>query len=54
MLVERAVIVEVKAVDRLGPSHVGQLLNYLKAAGLRTGLLFNFGRPRLEYQRVVL
>ena len=54
ILVEGAVIVEVKAIDRLTASHVGQLLNYLKAAGLKVGLLLNFGRPRLGYQRVVL
>jgi len=54
LLVEKTIIVEVKAVDRLSLSHVGQVLNYLKAADLQIGLLFNFGRPRLEYKRVSL
>jgi GxxExxY protein len=54
LLVEKTIVVEVKAIDRLDPSHVGQLLNYLKAGGLQVGLLCNFGRPRLEYRRVLL
>jgi len=54
LLVENAIIVEEKAIDRLNLSHTGQLLNYLKAGGLRVGLLFNFGNPRLEYKRVLL
>lgn len=54
LIVEKAIIVELKAIDRLNSMHVGQLLNYLKAGGLHVGLLFNFGRPRLEYQRVLL
>ncbi|MGC8493355.1 MAG: GxxExxY protein [Syntrophobacteraceae bacterium] len=54
LLVERTIIVEVKAIERLNPSHIGQLLNYLKAAGLKIGLLMNFGRPRMEYRRVLL
>jgi GxxExxY protein len=54
LLVEKTIVVELKAIDRLNSTHVGQLLNYLKACGLRVGLLFNFGRPRLEYKRVLL
>ena len=54
LLVEGTVVVELKAVNQLNSSHVGQLLNYLKAAGLKVGLLFNFGRPRLEYRRALI
>jgi GxxExxY protein len=54
LLVEGTVVVELKAVSQLNSSHVGQLLNYLRASGLRVGLLFNFGRPRLEYRRVLI
>lgn len=54
LLVASLVIVEIKAIDQLAQSHVGQLLNYLKAGDLKVGLLLNFGRPKLEYRRVLL
>ncbi len=54
LLVDSLVIVELKAIDQLAQSHVGQLLNYLKASDLKVGLLLNFGRPKLEYRRVLL
>ncbi len=42
LLVEKRVIVELKAVERLEPIHNAQLLSYLKLSGLRLGLLINF------------
>jgi len=42
LLVERCVIVEVKAVKKLRPIHQAQILSYLKASGHRVGLLMNF------------
>ena len=54
LLVEKMIVVELKAIDRLDSSHVGQVLNYLRASRLNIGLLLNFGRPRLQYRRVVL
>jgi len=42
LLVEDAVIVEVKSVDRLAPIHQAQLLSYLKLSGCRVGLLIDF------------
>jgi len=54
ILVNQKVVVELKAVDQLTSSHIGQVLNYLRASGLKVGLLFNFGRPKLQFQRVLL
>ncbi len=41
-LVEHALVVEVKAVERLLPVHEAQLLTYLRLTGLPAGLLVNF------------
>jgi len=48
------IILEVKAVQGLGPSHIKQTLNYLAASRLPLGLLVNFGESSLKHQRVVL
>jgi GxxExxY protein len=42
LLVERRVVVEVKAIELLQPIHRAQLLTYLKILNLRVGLLINF------------
>jgi len=46
------VIVEVKAVKAVEGAAEAQLLNYLRATGLKVGLLINFG-PTMEYKRLV-
>ncbi|HMH42424.1 MAG TPA: GxxExxY protein [Pyrinomonadaceae bacterium] len=49
------IIAELKTCDRLGGRDEAQLLNYLKATGIRVGLLFNFGSSaQLEWKRYVL
>jgi GxxExxY protein len=47
LLVDDAVIVELKSVDQLAPVHEAQLLTYMKLARIRTGLLINFNQQRL-------
>lgn len=48
-----SVIVELKAIASLGDIEVAQVLNYLKATGLRVGLLPNFAPLSLDYRRLV-
>ena len=48
LIVEDAVIVELKCVDRIEPIHSAQLLTYLKAIDKRIGLLINFNVPVLK------
>ena len=47
LLVERQVVVELKAVSKLPDVATAQTLSYLKATGLKRGLLLNFGQQRL-------
>ena len=54
LLVEGAVLVELKAVRALDDIHRAQCPNYLKATGLHLCLLVNFGKTRLEVKRIVL
>jgi GxxExxY protein len=42
LVVDGAVIVEIKSIDALAPIHDAQVLTYLKLSGLRVGLLMNF------------
>ena len=52
LLVPGELLIEVKAVSTLSPSHEAQLVNYLKATGVAVGLLLNFG-PRAQMKRRV-
>ncbi|MGE5475117.1 MAG: GxxExxY protein [Bacteroidales bacterium] len=54
IVVEDSVIVELKAIEQLAPTHRAQLLNYLKASNLPVGLLLNFGTAKLQMKRVIL
>lgn len=47
------IIVELKALSSLTSDHEAQTLNYLKATGLKVGLLVNFGEKSLKYKRFV-
>ena len=49
LIVEETVIVEIKAVSRVGPVHESQLLSYLRLSGLPVGLLINFHVRQLRH-----
>jgi len=53
LLVQEAVVVELKAVKALDDIPAAQGLNYLRATGLKICLLLNFGSPKLEVKRLV-
>jgi len=53
LLVNGAVLVELKSARALDDTHMAQCLNYLKATALRICLLINFGNPRVEVRRIV-
>ena len=55
LLCHESIVVELKAASALTSSDVAQLLNYLKAARLRVGLLINFGvTGRIQWKRFVM
>jgi GxxExxY protein len=56
LIVDDAVIVEIKSVENLAPIHVAQMLTYLKVTSLQTGLILNFNSPTMKQgtRRVVL
>ena len=53
ILVEDKVIIELKTGEAFNPINEAQLLNYLKATGIKVGLLINFGPKKCEYKRFV-
>ena len=56
LFVDDRLVLEIKAVERLNPIHVAQVINYLRVTGARVGLLVNFNVPNLKQgiRRIVL
>ena len=53
LVVEKQIIVELKAVKEFDETHLAQIISYLKATGLKVGLLLNFAKPVLKIKRVM-
>ena len=53
LLVENAIVLELKCTDRLTDDQMAQCLNYLHAANMTVCLLINFQNPTLEWKRIV-
>ena len=53
LIVEGKIIVECKVAVRILPVHEAQLLTYLKAGGIKVGIVLNFG-PRPTFRRLLL
>jgi len=54
LVVEGKVVVELKTVERFSIHHKAQLTSYLKARGYKLGILVNFSKSKVEYQRVLI
>lgn len=52
-LVEDRIILEIKSVNELNEIHQWQVLSYLAATSYEVALLINFGKPKLEYKRIL-
>lgn len=54
LYIEDCLIVELKACREIAEEHIAQLLGYLKSARIRTGLLINFGSPKLFIKKYLM
>jgi len=54
IVVDDKIILELKAAKAISDAHVVQVLNYLKATGLRLGLVLNFGVEKMDFKRLIL
>ena len=54
LIADNAVVIDAKVIDRITDHERGQILNYLRITGLRVGLIINFKRSKLEWERLVL
>ena len=49
-----AVVVDTKVIDAITDRERGQMINFLKITGLKVGVILNFKRVKLEWERIVL
>ncbi len=54
IVVEDAIVIEIKCVDSFSNEHLAQCLNYLKASGKHLALIVNFRHSKLQWRRVIL
>jgi GxxExxY protein len=54
LYVEDCLIVELKAVRAIADEHIAQILGYLRCARVETGLLINFGAPKLSVKKYLM
>lgn len=54
LFVEGRLIVELKACKTIADEHVAQILGYLKSSRIETGLLINFGAPKLQIKKYLM
>ena len=54
LLVGNAVVVDAKVIDHITNVERGQMLNYLRITGMKVGVILNFQKPRLEWERIIL
>jgi GxxExxY protein len=53
LVIDGKILLQLKAVSTLSDAFRQQTLSYLKATGIKLGILINFGTPRVEYERIV-
>ncbi len=54
LIVFDSIVVDAKVINEIGNNEKAQIINYLKITRLKVGLLLNFKRPKLEWERLIL
>jgi GxxExxY protein len=54
LIANDAIIVEPKVIDKISDHERGRMINYLRITGFPVGLILNFRRAKLEWERVIL
>ena len=54
LIADEKIVVETKVIDRISDHERGRMINYLKITALPVGLILNFRRAKLEWERIVL
>jgi GxxExxY protein len=54
LIVFDQIVVDTKTIDRIGDHERGQILNYLKVTNLNVGVILNFKKAKLEWERLIL
>jgi GxxExxY protein len=53
ILVDDMIVLELKSIEKINNAHRAQALNYLKATNKQLAIILNFGKEKLEYERLV-
>jgi len=53
LVVNKCILIELKAIQNLDKSHEAQIMNYLRATEIEVGLLFNFGSLKPQFRRII-
>ena len=54
LIIADYIVVETKTINQISELDKGQMLNYLRITRLKVGLILNFKRPKLEWERIIL
>jgi len=52
LVVYNSIVVELKAVEEISKVHIAQVISYLKASGLKVGLILNFSKTKVQIRRI--
>ncbi|MEY2604419.1 MAG: hypothetical protein QOH31_2210 [Verrucomicrobiota bacterium] len=54
LIADGAIIIDPKVIDKISDHERGRMINYLRITGLPVGLIINFRRAKLEWERIIL